>query len=98
MKKIDYTYIINLNTPNEEIVERLSEANYPEQFEYYIYPAVNGWDKDLKSKYKFKTADWWKIESNNSFWNREVTPGKQVVCYPIIILLEQPMKKGMKLS
>ena len=76
MKKIDYTYIINLNTPNEEIVERLSEAKYPEYFDYYIYPAVNGWDKGLKSKYKFKNADWWKIESNNSFWNREVTPGE----------------------
>ena len=76
MKKIDYTYIINLNTPNEEIVERLSEAKYTEYFDYYIYPAVNGWDKGLKSKYKFKNADWWKIESNNSFWNREVTPGE----------------------
>ena len=76
MKKIDYTYIINLNTPNEEIVERLSEAKYTEYFDYYIYPAVNGWDKGLKSKYKFKNANWWKIKSNNSFWNREVTPGE----------------------
>ena len=76
MNKIDFTYIINLNTSDKEIHERLTKANYTEPFKYYIYPAVNGWDKDLKSKYKFKNADWWKIDSDNSFWNREVTLGE----------------------
>ena len=76
MNKIDFTYIINLNTSDKEIHERLTKANYTEPFKYYIYPAVNGWDKDLKSKYKFKNADWWKIESSNKFHNREVTPGE----------------------
>jgi len=76
MNKIDFTYIINLNTPDEEIHERLAKAKYTETFKYYIYPAVNGWDVDFKCEYKFKNADWWKIDSDNSFWNREVTSGE----------------------
>ena len=76
MKNINFCYIINLNTPNEEINERFNNANYKEPFNYYIYPAVNGWDIDFKCDYKFSNADWWKIDSDNLFWNREVTPGE----------------------
>jgi GR25 family glycosyltransferase involved in LPS biosynthesis len=76
MKRIDYTYIINLNTSNEEITEKIKQSNFQQDTPYYIYPAVNGWDKKSTKKIKHKAASWWKIDSDNSFWNREVTPGE----------------------
>jgi len=75
MKKIDYVYIINLNTSNEKIHDRLENANFESKLDYYIYPAINGWDKSI-SKFNYKAADWWKIDSDNSFWNKDVTPGE----------------------
>ena len=77
--KIDFVYIINLNTPNEEINSKIQQVPWPYPLSYYILDATNGWeviDNPSLSPYKFKAADWWKIESSNKFHNREVTPGE----------------------
>ena len=78
--KIDYVYVINLNTPEQKIRQKISDINWPYDLGYYILPATNGWEavKDQsKSRFKFKLADWWKIEDKkNEFYTRDVTPGE----------------------
>ncbi len=78
--KIDYVYIINLNTPLKEIRNKVSKINFPYEIGYYILPATNGWEavKDKsKSRFDFKIADWWQIkDQKNNFYTREVTPGE----------------------
>ena len=83
--RIDYTYIINLNTPEQEIREKIKQVNWPYNIGYYILPATNGWEvvnEPSKSRFPFKIADWWKIDENQkgshnkNFYTREVTPGE----------------------
>ena len=77
--KIDFVYIINLNTPNEEINNKIQQVPWPYPLSYYILDATNGWeviDNPSLSPYEFKVADWWKIESSKKFYNRNVTPGE----------------------
>ena len=77
--KIDYTYIINLNSKVEDIRKKMNDIDWPYEVGYYVLPATNGWDvvKDPnKSKFPFKIADWWKIDNGKNFYTREVTPGE----------------------
>lgn len=77
--KIDFTYVINLNSTNEEIINKLKKVKWPYNINYYVLPAVNGWEavkNPSKSPFKFSVADWWKIDSDKNFYNREVTPGE----------------------
>ena len=77
--KIDYTYIINLNTEVEEIRKKINQIDWPYDVGYYVLPATNGWEavKDSsKSRFHFKIADWWKIDNGKDFYTREVTPGE----------------------
>ena len=76
--KIDKIYVINLNTDEDIIWGKLRDLNI-RPTECKIINAVNGWkvvDGTEKSRFKYKAANWWKIEHNNSFFNREVTPGE----------------------
>ena len=75
--KIDFCYVINLNS--EDCVDRIKQVPFHTLTKYYVMDAINGWDivnKPSKSPFKYKAADWWKIDSNVDFWNREVTPGE----------------------
>ena len=77
--KIDFVYIINLNTPNKEINDKIQQVPWPYPLNYYILDATNGWEvveNPSISPLKFKAADWWKIDSSAKFYNREVTPGE----------------------
>jgi GR25 family glycosyltransferase involved in LPS biosynthesis len=79
--KIDFTYIINLNTPNTRINEKIGDIKFPYNVNYYITSAINGWDVikfPSKSPYNFKLADWWKTTEygDKNFYNRDVTPGE----------------------
>ena len=76
---IDFVYIINLNTSSEEITKKINQVPWIHNINYYILPAINGWEivKDpTKSPIKFKVSNWWNIEHINSFYNRDVTPGE----------------------
>lgn len=79
--KIDFAYVINLNTPDHQVRKKINDLNFPYPVNYYILPAVNGWEaiKDKsKSSHKFKLADWWKTPDygDKNFYNRDVTPGE----------------------
>ena len=77
--KIDFVYIINLNTPNEDIVKKINQVSWPYNINYYILDAINGWEivnNPLSSPFPFKSANWWNIEHPNRFYNRNVTPGE----------------------
>ena len=82
--KIDHIFVINLNTPDEEIIKRLGSIQWPYKIPYYILPATNGWEAvndKSKAHHDFKLADWWKIQGetsskNASFYTRDVTPGE----------------------
>ena len=75
---IDKIYVINLTTPEQEIWDKLDSLNI-RPTSCFILNAENGWDiaDGKKQPYNdFKVADWWKTESDNDWWNREVTPGE----------------------
>ena len=79
--KIDFTYIINLNTPQSEVKQKLQKVKWPYNIPYYNLSAINGWEavKDpIKSPFKFKLANWWKSNDygDKSFYKRDVTPGE----------------------
>ena len=78
--KIDYIYIINLQTDNDKIVNKLNKVNWPYNINYEILSATNGWDVvngKSQANFKFKPADWWKLEDSDINWyNRPVTPGE----------------------
>ncbi len=78
--QIDFTYVINLNTQDTELSNRLKRSNFPTTIPFYIFPAINGWDPNLKyyHKFPFKLADWWNTNQygDKNFYNREVTLGE----------------------
>jgi len=79
--KIDFTYIINLNTPIEQINSKLNDVNWEYNIPFYILPATNGWDvfnNKSKPPYEFNVAEWWKTDKygDKVFYNRDVTPGE----------------------
>ena len=41
--KIDFVYVINLNTSMDEIKDRLKKVYWKQNIPYYIMPAINGW-------------------------------------------------------
>jgi|TARA_B110000438_G_C15816196_1_gene652048 GR25 family glycosyltransferase involved in LPS biosynthesis len=76
--KIDKIYVINLNTDEDIIWGKLRDLNI-RPTDCRITKAINGWEVvkgTEKPPFKYKAANWWKIEHNNSFFNREVTPGE----------------------
>ena len=78
--KIDYIYIINLQTDNNKIINKLNSVNWPYSINYEILPATNGWeiikDKSLV-EFDFTPASWWEIKDNENKWySRQVTPGE----------------------
>jgi len=78
--KIDYIYIINLQTDNDKIVNKLNNVNWPYNINYEILSATNGWDVvngKSQANFKFKPADWWELKDSDVNWyNRPVTPGE----------------------
>lgn len=73
--KIDHIYIINLHTSLKLIKEKLS--NIPVlPIPYTIFPAINGWNPNINFEFPFKAADWWKIDTPNTWHNRNVTKGE----------------------
>jgi GR25 family glycosyltransferase involved in LPS biosynthesis len=79
--KLDFTYIINLNTPIGEVKNKMNKVKWPYNIPYYNLSAINGWEavKDpTKSPFKFKLARWWKSTEygEKAFYNRDVTPGE----------------------
>ena len=76
--KIDKIYVINLNTDEELIWQKLRDLNI-RPTDCFILNAANGWDivkGKSQPQFSYKPANWWKIESNMSFYNREITPGE----------------------
>ena len=82
--KIDYIFIINLNTPASELASRMESIKWPYAIPYYILEATNGWEAvndKSKAHHNFKIADWWRIDGhsaakNANFYTRDVTPGE----------------------
>tara|TARA_R110000803_G_scaffold68534_1_gene130461 strand:+ start:2541 stop:3914 length:1374 start_codon:yes stop_codon:yes gene_type:complete len=79
--KIDYTYIINLNTPTDKIKSKLAEIKWPYKIGYWIYPAIDGWKavlNNITTRFPFKLAQWWNSDAygDKPFYNRDVTPGE----------------------
>tara|TARA_B100000780_G_scaffold230225_1_gene169947 strand:+ start:4452 stop:5906 length:1455 start_codon:yes stop_codon:yes gene_type:complete len=75
---IDKIYVINLNTEQDIIWQKLRDLNIATT-DCFILDAVNGWDLVEgrgHANIDYKKADWWKSDSTNSFHNREMTPGE----------------------
>jgi len=73
--KIDHIYIINLHTSSKLIKEKLSSIPLPPT-SYTIFSAINGWNLNTNFEFPFKVADWWKIDTLNTWYNRNVTKGE----------------------
>ena len=78
--KLEHILVININTPYDSITPRLSSIPNIPSTNYNVLDSINGWDiakGKTTSKYKFKKADWWKLEdADYRFYNREITPGE----------------------
>tara|TARA_R110000744_G_scaffold322808_1_gene428758 strand:+ start:70 stop:1431 length:1362 start_codon:yes stop_codon:yes gene_type:complete len=95
--KLDQVYVINLNTPEDEIIKKIQEVNWNEEIEYYVYPAVDGWDLNKSNNVpNFRIADWWKIDSENSFHNREVKPGEMGCTLSHLKIIKEAFEEGYK--
>jgi len=73
--KIDKIYVINLNTDQDVIWQKLRDLNIAPT-NCFILDAANGWDivnGKSNARFKYNTADCWKIDSNMIFYNRELT-------------------------
>ena len=76
--KIEKIYVINLKTSNDAIWQKLRDLNI-EPTECFILDAINGKEVvegKTSPPFKYKVANWWKNDSNNSFHNRELTPSE----------------------
>lgn len=91
--KLDFLYVINLNTDEKDVISKLQKINFPYNINYYILNAANGWEIEqgkTEPPFAYKKADWWPIDntseswiegnSNNKFFSRPVTPG-EVGCF-----------------
>jgi len=91
--KLDFLYVINLNTDEKDVISKLQKINFPYNINYYILSAANGWEIEqgkTEPPFAYKKADWWPIDntseswiegnSNNKFFSRPVTPG-EVGCF-----------------
>ena len=77
--KIDKIYVINLLRDNDHIVEKLNTITNMKVVVSSLYlDAIDGWKIASSEEYvdDFKVADWWKIDHEHNFYNREVTPGE----------------------
>ena len=76
--KIDKIYVINLLRDNKHIMDKLNKLPIEGGCEFFILDAINGWKVASGEEKigKFKVADWWKIDHEHNFYNREVTPGE----------------------
>lgn len=73
--KIDQIYIINLTSSVQDITDRINQLGLPENTPFFIMNAIDG--KKANEQYgQYKTYSGWKIESDNKWWNRDLTPGE----------------------
>lgn len=114
--KIDQINVINLSRGGKEIVDKIHHLvkNGLSPTKYFILKATNGWDI-IRGKqsppFEYKTANWWKNNSNNKWYNREMTPG-EIGCalshydvikiayeegHNTILVLEEDFKSTIKL-
>ncbi len=106
---IEMTYVITLDSveKKEELTKRVKDSGIDSPV--YIFPASNGHTGENMTD-NYTVADWWKIDSENRFWNRNVLPG-EIGCslshwrvwkdaydngYERILILEEDFKSTRK--
>lgn len=73
--KIDQIYIINLASSKEDIQSRINQLGLPNNTSYFIMHAIDG-NSAYEQFGKYTSYPNWKIESDNKWWNRDLTPGE----------------------
>lgn len=73
--KLDQIYIINLSSSREDIQNRINKLGLPNNTPFFIMNAING-NKAYEQFGPHKPYSNWKIESDNKWWNRDLTPGE----------------------
>lgn len=73
--KIDQVYIINLNSSKSDIEARINQLGLPQNTPFFIMNAINGMTAESQFG-PYKCYPNWKIESDNKWWNRDLTPGE----------------------
>jgi len=73
--KIDQVYIINLTSSRSDIEARINQLGLPQNTPFFIMNAINGMTAESQFG-PHKLYSNWKIESDNKWWNRDLTPGE----------------------
>lgn len=73
--KIDQVYIINLKSSRSDIETRINQLGLPENTPFFIMNAIDGMTAESQFG-PHKLYPHWKIESDNKWWNRDLTPGE----------------------
>lgn len=76
--KIDKLYVINVNTSNDEIRDRIEDLRFYERCGWEIVNGINGNNlNDPTIDFEWDIYKNWKIEdSDNYWWNRDLTVGE----------------------
>ncbi|MBC8397397.1 MAG: glycosyltransferase family 25 protein [Flavobacteriales bacterium] len=77
--KLEHILVININSPYDSIVSRLSSIPNIPSTNFNVLASINGWEleKGASCQYHYKVADWWKDDSSDyRFYNRNMTAGE----------------------
>jgi glycosyl transferase family 25 len=91
--KLDQIYIINLASSQEDIQSRINKLGLPDGTPFFIMNAIEG-RKAIEQYGPHKLYPNWKIESGNTWWNRELTPGEIGCSLSHAIVWKDALQKG----
>jgi GR25 family glycosyltransferase involved in LPS biosynthesis len=91
--KIDQVYIINLNSSRSDIEARINQLGLPQNTPFFIMNAINGMTAESQFG-PHKLYSNWKIESDNKWWNRDLTPGEIGCSLSHVTVWKDALAKG----
>lgn len=91
--KLDQIYVINLASSREDIQSRINKLGLPNNTPFFIMNAIDG-NKATEQFGPHKSYPNWKIESDNNWWNRDLTPGEIGCSLSHVTVWQDALLKG----
>lgn len=94
VNKINKAFVLNLNSKNEKLKNKLNSLNIQYKFKWEIIVGVNGTSTDIKWK-PFST---WKLKDHpNNWWNRDIKEGEIGCAIGHYLMWKQAYEEGHEL-